>query len=312
MAFSATVLYDRPPSVFRRATAEEAHTLFTRLHATAAVPDVIGRGIPPSAGGTILTELVDAASSRGSARDRQSQASTSSLSGMAHKRSSSRATRWVRRGDSAKITENTKTIQQVLWRRDRPALLISATSWTADEDFSILVDAIVKYDAAAAVADTSRTDARLPNLLILVTGKGPMRAEYERKIAALPLTAVAVRTLWLEAADYPRLLGCGDMGVCLHTSSSGLDLPMKVVDMFGAGMPVAAVAFSCLGELLRDGENGRVFRSSDELATQLQEMLRGFPGEPAAGRLHELGAGVAKFQAVRWQDNWDANARQFF
>ena len=160
-----------------------------------------------------------------------------------------------------------------------------------------------------------------------------MRAHYEARIAALRLTHVAIHTLWLAAGDYPLLLGSADLGVCLHTSTSGLDLPMKVVDMFGAGLPVCAVGFPCLGELVRHGENGLVFHTPAQLAEQILGLFRGWPrgahvSQPAAAagsqshssqartrvfpQLAELRRGVGAFQAVRWQDNWDAVARPLF
>lgn len=80
------------------------------------------------------------------------------------------------------------------------------------------------HDLAQALAEGSV----LPKLLVIVTGKGPLRAAYQRKMQQLDLRCVAFRTLWLESEDYPRLLGACDMGVSLHISSSGFDLPMKV------------------------------------------------------------------------------------
>lgn len=189
-------------------------------------------------------------------------------------------------------------------RPDRPALVVSSTSWTEDEDFSILLRAIERLD------ERVQGDAEFPFVLFVVTGKGPLKQMYEAKMATLVLRRMHVCTMWLEPQDYPLLLGSADLGVCLHTSTSGLDLPMKVVDMFGCGLPVCAVDFDCLRELVRHGENGMVFSFSDELADHLHDLLRGSTHEQGNDRLTQLRRGVAGFE--RWQPNWQRVAASVF
>lgn len=148
-------------------------------------------------------------------------------------------------------------------RPDRPAVLVSSTSWTEDEDFSILLDALSIYEQRARTAH-----GRLPRVLMFVTGKGPLRELYMRKARSMqdregdPWQRVHIISTWLEPGDYPLLLGkprltsglsnvesvldagSADLGISLHSSSSALDLPMKIVDMFGCGVPVCALDFA--------------------------------------------------------------------
>ncbi|XP_070380244.1 chitobiosyldiphosphodolichol beta-mannosyltransferase [Dermacentor albipictus] len=190
-------------------------------------------------------------------------------------------------------------------RPDRPALIVSSTSWTEDEDFSVLLDALIEYSTRKEQGDSG-----LPDLFCIITGKGPQKDHYLSLIRANPLAHVKFLAPWLSAQDYPKMLGSADLGVCLHTSSSKLDLPMKVVDMFGCDLPVCAIDYPCLRELVKPGETGLVFETSSELCQQICDLLQGFPKPTEL--LDSLRANVQKWQAVRWDDNWRAVALSKF
>ncbi|CAJ1075596.1 chitobiosyldiphosphodolichol beta-mannosyltransferase [Xyrichtys novacula] len=192
------------------------------------------------------------------------------------------------------LTDDTVTL-----REERPVLLLSSTSWTEDEDFSILLKALEDYEGFI------RGGASLPSLVCVITGKGPQKEHYMRLIDALSLDHIKICTPWLEAEDYPVLLGSADLGVCLHMSSSGLDLPMKVVDMFGCCLPVCAINFNCLHELVKHEENGLIFKDSQELAEQLKSLLSDFPSSD--GRLGTYRRNLHTSRGQRWDDNWDQN-----
>jgi beta-1,4-mannosyltransferase len=196
-------------------------------------------------------------------------------------------------------------------RSSRPALLVSPTSWTADEDFAVLVDALRQCDERIqAHRDAAGCDA-FPPLWVVITGQGPLRDHWEAQIAELELRAVVLRTAWLAAEDYPLFLGAADLGLCLHRSSSGLDLPMKVADMFGAGLPVCALDYGpCLAEQVQHGGNGLLFRTSAQLAEQLFTLFRGFPDDSLL--LDDLRRNVVGGAGRRWAEEWNIVARPVF
>ncbi|XP_050822416.1 chitobiosyldiphosphodolichol beta-mannosyltransferase isoform X3 [Gopherus flavomarginatus] len=151
--------------------------------------------------------------------------------------------------------------------KERPALLISSTSWTEDEDFSILLKALEDYE------EYVNDGIKLPSLVCVITGSA-------------------------------------DLGVCLHKSSSGLDLPMKVVDMFGCCLPVCAVHFQCLHELVKHDENGLIFRDSNELAEQLKMLLLEFPtGE---SKLDMFRRNLRASKQLRWDESWEQTVLPVF
>ena len=171
-------------------------------------------------------------------------------------------------------------------------LVVTSSSWTDDEDFALLGEAMVALDRQGRA------------LTVLMTGDGPRRALWEKRHAELGLRHVRPRTLWAEPDDYPRVLGCADLGVSLHRSASGVDLPMKICDMFGAGLPVCALDYGrVIRELVRPGENGLLFTGGAELAAQIGAFL---DDEALRARLR---AGVGASRET-WAEGWRREARE--
>lgn len=186
-------------------------------------------------------------------------------------------------------------------------LVVSSTSWTPDEDFSILLDALCKYSSSQGESSTKT------RILVFVTGKGPLRSEFDTRVKQLEelgsLRLVKIQTLYFDdLSDYASLLGSADLGISLHTSSSGVDLPMKVVDMFGAGLPVIGFDdYEAWPELVTEGLTGLGFKDVQGLEHALSNLLCGDPS-----LLKKLRDGAIKEGERRWDDEWNASAKEIF
>ena len=188
---------------------------------------------------------------------------------------------------------------------DRPVACLSSTpegprlvavcpaGWTADEDTPLLLDAL-ELSAARGIE-------------IHLTGDGPLRAQLEPRIAALRAAGWPIHTGYLNEKEYRLLLGRCQFGLSVHRSSSGLDLAMKVVDLFAAGVPVCALDYGgSLGEQVRDGETGFLFRSASELAALLARLQR----EPSV--LAPMRERIRNCWGATWSEEWRRVAAPVF
>jgi beta-1,4-mannosyltransferase len=185
----------------------------------------------------------------------------------------------------------------------RPALAVSPTSWTRDEDLALL------FATADLLESRWQTAGPRDGLVIAVSGRGPGRQAFDARLARRHHECIRIVTTWLEPDEYPGFIASADAGICLHRSSSGVDLPMKLSDMLGAGVPVCALDYGLtLREVIEPGRTALLFRDARELADALDRLFRSWPS--ATPELERLRAGAAAAASgPRWLDAWNAAAR---
>ena len=201
-------------------------------------------------------------------------------------------------------------------------LVVSSTSWTADDDYTMVVEALEKVDSTLKQLNSGgKNDFRL---WFVGTGKGQTRGKFEQQCRDAKFSPfLTVSTCYFQSFKlYAKMLAVSDLGVCVHDSSSGLDLPMKVVDMFGCHLPVAALQYPGIGELVTP-QNGWTFSSGDELAKILLSMFvaEGSTVDDGEGQSAVAAAvppaGLVLLKQKReylsatvrcWQDSWNERA----
>ena len=177
--------------------------------------------------------------------------------------------------------------------------LITSTSWTPDEDIQILLK-------MADIID-KKLDNSSRGLSIIITGKGPDRRAFEAEVKGRNFKNISFYFEFLKYEEYAKLLGTCDAGVSLHQSSSGIDLPMKGLDMIGAGLPLLSVNYQCIGELVKEGENGLLFNDEKELS---EILIKLFVSNEIS--LEKLKEGSIKDSEEKWEEIWNENAKPVF
>jgi beta-1,4-mannosyltransferase len=110
---------------------------------------------------------------------------------------------------------------------------------------------------------------------------------------------------------YRELLRAAHFGISLHRSSSGVDLPMKIIDLFGARTPACVLDYgACLSEQIQPGRTALTFRSSAEFAQQIDQLLQGFPANPEI--LDRMQRNINAAFPETWQEAWQRNAAPVF
>lgn len=115
----------------------------------------------------------------------------------------------------------------------------------------------------------------------ILVGDGPTREAVESRAGALGLRGGIIFAG--EQADVAPFIAACDLGVICSTIET---FPLAALEFLASGVPVAGADVGGVGEIVRDGHNGRLYPSGDvsSLADALMELSNGARRLPMAAR----------------------------
>jgi beta-1,4-mannosyltransferase len=187
---------------------------------------------------------------------------------------------------------------------EKSTWVISSTSWTPDEAVEMILDASDKLDKEISERK-AKGENKDTSVTFILTGKGPNRRAFEAEVQGRNYANIEFRFEFLSYEDYAELLGACDAGVSLHYSSSGFDLPMKGLDMIGAGLPLLSIRYSCIDELVQEGKNGLLFDDAAGLATVIRQCFIDKEID-----IEKIRAGAVASGEEKWAGLWERTAKK--
>jgi beta-1,4-mannosyltransferase len=172
-------------------------------------------------------------------------------------------------------------------------LVVCPTSWGADEDFDLLLEALERADRSLAKGP------KTGRLAVWLTGTGELRGAFEARLSRRQFSHVAVKVADVESH---AAVANADVGLCLHQSASGLDLPIVLSDLRAASVPACVYDYApVLTEAVTNGQQGVRFGEPGELTALLVAVAT---GDSSDGPLTRARAWLASNPPQAWEDHW--------
>ena len=159
----------------------------------------------------------------------------------------------------------------------------AALGWPQDRPIVLAVRRLMRrmgLDDLVAAAALLRE--RVPNVLVLIAGSGPIRGELERQITSLGLTDHVRLLGFVPDAQLPSAYRAADLSVVPTVTLEGFGL--IVVESLAAGTPCLVTPVGGLPEAVSGLAHGLVFRSTgaEAIAEGLGDALSGATPLPSA------------------------------
>lgn len=184
---------------------------------------------------------------------------------------------------------------------EKTLIAVCPTSWTEDDAFDLLLDSVHQLDEL--ISESNLNSIPAVQCLIIITGKGTRKEEFIDQIEKTHWKYSKITTTWLSIQDYSSLIKNADLGVSLHDSASGYDLPIKLADFQSVQtIPVLLDYGPVIRERMSPGEDGLTFKSSGDLANILFDGVQA----KAIGKkpFSQIQDNLNQREDHSWEDQW--------